>query len=272
MSLAHLQKQCIGFLNTPPLWQNDQFGIRQFEFPEIDLRTFQPQAIPERIRLGHQMEYVFKQLVAHSNRYEILLHNLPIREGKKTIGEIDFILKDIQTEELLHIELTYKFYIINPEISEPIHQLMGPNRRDMFFTKMEKIKNEQFKLLHSKEGTKALYNNNIDSSKISHQTCYKAQLFEPYGSNPVNIRPLNTNCFKGYWLRFEDFKSADFKSYEFYIPYKSQWVIAPHENVPWKSHFEILMDVNLRMLQENAPMVWMKKSETEFEKFFVVWW
>jgi len=272
MSQTHLQKRCAGFLNTPPLWQRTQFGIQQFEFPEIDLSTFQPEAIPERIRLGHQMEHVFKQLIEHSQDYEIVLHNLPVKNENRTLGEIDFILKDVRSQALLHIELTYKFYIIDPEISEPIHQLMGPNRRDMFFTKMEKIKNEQFQLLHSKEGSKALHDNNIDSTKISHQTCYKAQLFEPYGVGSVTIRPLNTNCFKGYWLRFENFKTTEFKPYAFYIPFKSQWVIEPHDTVPWTSHFETLMYLNIRMLKENAPMVWLKKSETEFEKFFVVWW
>jgi len=246
--------------------------MQQFEFPEIDLSSFQPEPIPDRIRLGHQMEHVFKQLVAHSPDYEILLHNLSVKDGNRTLGEIDFVLRNVQTAQLIHIELTYKFYIINPEISEPIHQLMGPNRRDMFFTKMEKIKNDQFQLLHTEEGVKALHNNNIDATKVSHKTCYKAQLFEPYGGNQVAIRPLNTACFKGYWLRFADFKTADFKTYTFYIPFKSQWVIEPHEHVQWSNHFETLMDINLRMLKENAPMVWMKKSTTEFEKFFVVWW
>jgi len=272
MSLEHLQKQCVGFLNTPPLWRNEQFGIRQFEFPEVDLVAFQPQAIPERIRLGHQMEYVFKQLIEHRPEYEVLLYNQAVKKGNRTIGEIDFILNDVKNNQLIHIELTYKFYIINPEISEPIHQLMGPNKRDMFFTKMEKIKNMQFQLLHSKEGIKLLYDNTIDIKKVFHQTCYKAQLFEPYKSSPVNLRPLNPECICGYWLRFEDFKSEEFENHQFYIPYKSQWVITPHVGVEWKSHFETLMDINLRMLKENAPMIWAKKSETEFEKFFVVWW
>jgi len=267
-----VKKQYIGFLSTPPLWIKEQFGMQQFEFPDIDLTSFQPNPVPEHIRLGHQMEFVFKQLIEHSADYEVLLHNLPVRKGKQTIGEIDFIVENIQTEELIHIELTYKFYIINPEISEPIHQLMGPNRRDMFFSKMEKIKNEQFKLLHSKAGVKALSNNNIDHSKIIHQTCYKTQLFEPYRSKPINIRPLNTNCITGSWLRFEDFKSEEFKQYQFYIPFKAQWVIEPHCDVEWTSHFETLMTINLRMLKENAPMVWMRKYDTEFKKFFVVWW
>lgn len=171
------------------------------------------------------------------------------------------------------MELTYKFYIINPEISEPIHRLMGPNKHDMFFTKMEKIKKEQFELLHSKSGIKALSNNGIPHKEIAHQTCYKAQLFNPLGEDKsANIRPLNRNCICGHWLRFDDFNTNAFTSYQFYIPFKSEWVIEPHAEVQWRNHFETLMDINLRMLKENAPMVWMKKSETVFEKFFVVWW
>ena len=267
-----IKQQCTGFLNTPPLWQNEQFGMHQFEFPEIDLTTFQPKAIPDKLRLGHQMEYVFKQLVEYSSNYEVLLHNLPVKRGKQTIGEIDFILRNLQTRVLIHIELTYKFYIINPQISEPLHQLIGPNKRDMFFAKVEKIKNRQFKLLHSKEGITALTDHNIEPSKIKHQTCFKGQLFQPYVSNSLNINPLNTSCISGYWLRFDDLKSGEFKQYQFYIPSKSEWVIAPHTAVHWKSHAKILLDLKLWMLQENAPMLWNKKSETEFEKFFVVWW
>ena len=266
------KKQCVGFLNTPPLWQNEQFGILQFEFPDIDLAEFQPQPIPARIRLGHQMEYVFKQLIGYCPNYSVLLHNLAIRKGKQTLGEIDFLLKHVETAQLIHIELTYKFYIIDPKMSEPIHQLMGPNKRDMFFTKMEKIKNEQFPLLHSPEGALALSEEEIDHTEIVHQTCYKAQLFRPYGSSSSNIRPLNMACIVGYWLRFDDFNSEAFKKRQFYIPYKSEWVMAAHSDVPWSSHFEILLDVNIRLLKENSPMLWMKKSETEFERFFVVWW
>lgn len=272
MQEEHLQQQITGFLNTPPLWLHTQFGIQQFGFPRVDMTDFIPKTIPQKIRLGHQMEHVCKQLLDHIDGYEVLLHNLPIREGKLTIGEIDFILRETYTQQLIHLELTYKFYIIDPNISEPIHQLMGPNRRDMFFTKMEKIKNAQFALLHSMTGSKALAASNINPSDIQHQACYKAQLFEPYGSKPLHLRPLNPNCITGYWLRMTDLQTDAFKNYQFYIPYKSQWVIAPHAQVEWTSHYESLLEINLRLIKQNAPMVWMRKSETKFEKFFVVWW
>jgi hypothetical protein len=265
-------KQFAGFLNTRPLWTKIQFGIRQFEFPEIDLTEFESQPIPGRIRLGHQMEHVFKQLMEESPRYEILVHNLPVKNEARTIGEIDFIVREINTGRLLHIELTYKLYIINTEITEPIHRLMGPNKRDMFFTKIEKVKHRQFPLLRSAKASRVLNGKGIDARKVEHQCCFKAQLFVPFGADSVNIRPLNKACISGYWLHFDDFDQDEFRAHTYYVPYKSEWVVAPHEEVRWQAHFETLMDINLRMLKENAPMVWMKKSEREFEKFFVVWW
>lgn len=265
-------EQCIGFLETPPLWVNEQFNMVQFEFPLIDLEGFKPKPIPSKIRLGHQMEYVFKQLLEFSDTYEVLLHNLPIKDGKRTIGEIDFILKNLETQKLIHVELTYKFYIINPDISEPIHQLMGPNKRDMFFTKMEKIKNEQFSLLHTAQGTEALQALGLKVNEIEHQTCYKGQLFAPYNAEKVHIRPLNRKCIVGYWLKFTAFKTEEFKAYQYYIPFKSQWVIKPHDRVPWSSHYETLLDINLRMLKESAPMIWVKRDDGSIYKMFVVWW
>ncbi|MEM9076248.1 MAG: DUF1853 family protein [Bacteroidota bacterium] len=265
-------KQIEGFYQTPPLWKGSQFGIIQFEFPKIDLAHFKAREIPENIRLGHQMEHVFEQLITFEDTYSILLQNEPIRSGKTTIGELDFILKHKHTEELMHVELTYKFYIIDSSISEPIHRLMGPNRKDMFFTKMEKIKNDQFSLIHSAEAQNVLTSHHIDSSQIRQSCCFKAQLFKPFEEQFVHIRPLNLNCIVGYWMRFEDFEKNNFRDYLFYIPFKKEWPIEPHKQVSWISFTETLMEVNLRMIRKNAPMLWMHKPSGELEKFFVVWW
>lgn len=262
----------IGFLNTPPLWENQQFDIQQFEFPSLALQSFQPMTIPENLRLGHQVEYIFKQLVEYTEAYNVILYNIPIRQEKNTLGEIDFILKNKTSNQLIHVELTYKFYLIDPEILEPIQSLIGPNRNDTFFLKMEKIKHKQFPLLHSLAGIKTLQDHNIDHLKIEHQCCFKAQLFQPYGSKEINIRNLNKGCLVGYWLRLDDFNQPEFANAQFYLPTKSEWIIEPNDQVVWQSHIKILMEINLRLIKKTAPMIWLKDTKGAFEKLFVVDW
>lgn len=264
--------QFIGFLKTAPLWTKEQFGLQQFDFPAIDLKNFAPQPMATKLRLGHQMEAVFEQLIQHSTDYNILLKNLSVREGNRTIGEIDFIIENIKNKLIKHVELTYKFYIIDSDISEPIHRLLGPNRRDMFFTKMVKIKNQQIPLLHSKSASETLIKNNIPLELLTHEVCFKAQLFMPHEQSKVSIGSLNKECIAGFWIRFEAFNLKYFQDFRYYIPSKSEWVVQPHHNVEWFSHYEILPEVNLRMIKENSPMLWMKKSANDIEKCFVVWW
>ncbi len=265
-------KQVQGFYGTPSLWNGHQFGIQQFVFPEVDFTSFSPEEIPQNIRLGHQMEHAFEQLITHESTYEILLKNQAIRSDKITIGEIDFILKHTKTKEIQHVELTYKFYIVDSSISEPIHRLMGPNRRDMFFTKLDKIKNEQFSLIHAAETQNILKSHDINPEAVQHQCCFKAQLFRPFNELKVHIRPLNPDCVAGYWMPFHEFEKSSLKDCSFYIPFKKEWPITPHEEVEWLSYLETLMEVNIRMIKKNAPMLWVKKPSGTFEKLFVVWW
>lgn len=267
-----INPQISGFLNTAPIWKNKQFDIVQFDFPSVDLNTLPQNEIPQNLRLGHQMEHVFRQLMDHSNLYKIVLFNLPIRDQERTLGEIDFILKNKFTNQFIHVELTYKFYLLDPEISTPIHRLIGPNRKDRFFDKMEKIKNEQFELLHNVAGVKALVAHGIDHEKINHQSCFKAQIFPPYYQKSINLDSINKETVAGFWLRLEDFNSAEFTKDHFYIPKKSDWVIAPNDQVDWKSYPEILVEIKQKLEDKRAPMIWRKNREEKFEKFFVVWW
>ncbi len=268
MNLEHFD----AFINTPPLWKHKEFNITQFSLPEINLNQVIIREIPSKLRLGHQLEYVFKQLVSQTALYEISIDNLPIRNNTRTLGEIDFILTNKISSELIHVELTYKFYLIDPSIKETIHQLIGPNKRDLFFTKLEKIRNDQFKLLHSPEGIEALQKKDIHHESVHHQVCFKGQLFVPYKGRVSPISPLNGDCIVGFWIAFNEFNSASFSSYQFYMPNKLSWLLPPNDNVQWKSHQKIIFDIRQKNYMNISPMIWIKKSETRFEKCFVVWW
>ncbi|MDT0607517.1 DUF1853 family protein [Croceitalea rosinachiae] len=263
---------CFGFYETHPLWVYEQFGVTQFKFPDLDLLNFTAQLIPEKLRLGHKMEYVFEQLLQYSKTWEVLAKNILVDHGKTRLGELDFLLKNRETQRIHHVELAYKFYIINPEITEPIYRLMGPNKRDMFYTKIDKLRNKQFPLLFSNELTEKLHSLELNPLEIQQQACFKAQLFSPYGVDSMTIRPLNKKCIQGRWIRFDDFNTTEFKKSKYYITYKQEWVLMPSANRLFTSHYETLLNINLRMLKENAPMLWMRKPNGQLEKLFIVWW
>lgn len=261
-----------GFYSTPPLWIHSQFGIPQFVFPELDISKIDAVPVPDRLRLGHQMEFVFAHLINASRSWGLIAKNLLVDAGKTRIGELDFLLQHTKTEAVFHIELAYKFYIINPEISEPVHRLMGPNKRDMFFTKLDKLKEKQFPLLYHEGIANKLSTLNINPTKVRQQACFKAQLFIPFNASKPNIRPLNIACIAGSWIRFDAFDDSPFQDFEYYIPYKQEWVLQPVLERPYMNHFETLLEVNMRMIKENAPLLWVKKPLGVIEKLFVVWW
>lgn len=267
-----IKAQSEGFLSTPALWEGTRFGIVQFEFSDLAFPSFIPQAIPQNIRLGHQVEYIFKQLLDHSDSYDLILHNLQIKDEKRTLGEIDFIIRDQAKNKLIHVELTYKFYLIDTEITEPINQLIGPNRRDTFMLKKEKIKNVQFPLLHSVEGIQALCDININHHDLEHQCCFKAQLYKPYLSKDIDLGYVNSDCIVGSWLRLDDLEGVEFSKADYYMPSKSEWIVDPHAQVSWQSLSGIKPLIIELLDKAYAPMIWVKKSKTEFYKYFVVWW
>ncbi|AWH75414.1 hypothetical protein DCS32_14955 [Dokdonia sp. Dokd-P16] len=266
-------KHINGFLATPPLWTQTAFGLSQFEMPSINLSTFIAQPIPSKLRLGHQIEFIFKQLLDHTERYTVLAHNIQILRGKNTIGELDFIVEDrFRESKKIHIELTYKFYILDDTIKEPIHRLIGPNRKDSFFTKMEKTRDKQLPLIFTPEGRSTLSTININPDELEQQTYFLAQLFKPYGKLSTIIEPLNEQCIVGYWIRMEDFNNCDFKRYSFYIALKNEWLHEPHLDRDYIDHKNVLKLIVDKHIDKRAPLLWVKKENNMLEKCFVVWW
>jgi hypothetical protein len=267
-----LSKLLKAFIKTPPLWLDRKFDIEQFVFPEIDYVSIQHSKLPVNMRLGHKMEHIFQNCMEGQDSYKIIAHNIPIKRDNRTLGEIDFLLKNNNDGRILHLELTYKFYLIDPALGEPMYQLIGPNRKDTFFSKLEKLKNTQFQMPFEEEGKEQLALLDIKSEDISQEVCFKAQLFAPFQHSAVAIKPFNNHCIAGSWLPFEAFTSLEFQAYEYYLPTKDEWAINPYDKGLWMSHNELLLEINSLMFRKRSPLVWMKKEEAVFEKFFIVWW
>jgi len=116
-------------------------GLQTFNLSALRLKNEPEFQLPTNIRLGHLAEKVVSGLIKSSTNYKILFENIQIVKDKQTIGEIDFIIEEIKSKQLIHLELAYKFYLFDPTISsEPMHNWIGPNRNDSLKEKLEKLK------------------------------------------------------------------------------------------------------------------------------------
>lgn len=261
------------FYNTSPLWSGIYDGLEQFRFPHMDLTTFYLPPVPQNLRLGHQIEYAFQQLLSHSEHYRILVHNLSIDRNKISLGEIDFVLQDMDNGKLVHVELTYKFYIVTGDFGEAIdRQLLGPNKRDSFISKKERIKNHQLPLLYLPESVEALHGLKIDVRGSKQQVCFKSQLFIPFGwrSIDLDLGPFDPACIRGNWIFHKNFNSDGFGAYTYYRPTKSEWPLIPHDEVAWKTYGEIADEISVCIQRRTAPMVWIKDGSGALQKMFIL--
>lgn len=255
-------------LSTPNL-DASITGWPSFELSELELGDDLDVPLPTDLRLGHLAEKVVSTLIKSSTNYEVLYENIQLVENKQTIGEIDFILSSLNTAQLIHVELAYKFYLYDPSISsEVINNWIGPNRNDSLREKLEKTKNKQFPLLYHK-AAKPL-RDQLRPKVISQQLCLLANLFIPYQSD-AHFPAAYQKAIKGYYLSVEDFIRLDHSQKMYYLPRKTEWGIDPAEHENWEGFDQLHPHINKSMAQQQALLCWQKYGES-YSSFFIVWW
>ena len=244
-------------------------GFEPFYLSDLMLPKIPQIEIIDNLRLGHSVEKIVSQLIKASTNFKILYENLQIKVENKTIGEIDFIIEEIKTKQLFHIELAYKFYLLDPTISTiQLHNWIGPNRKDSLKEKIEKLRDMQFPLLY-KTQTKAVISE-LDTTKINQKLCLVTSLYLPYESK-VEIEPLYAKAVKGYFIKYDLFKSLEKNNKYFYIPKKKDWGISPSTNKQWYTYQEVEIVLNQVIEEKQAALCWQKCNEI-YIGFFVVWW
>lgn len=263
-----------GFLNTPQIWKKKYAPYTLYNLEPLPLSKLTAKLnIPPTMVLGKRMEMFFKYYVTHFSHEEILAHNEQIIFEKKTLGELDFLLKNSETGKISHVELVYKFYLFDPEISGDNAKWIGPNRRDSFPKKIERLKNRQFPLLHRKETLPLLKSLEIDSREIVQKLCFKAHLFLPKKwMEKRDFKEINPETISGFWIRASEFTKESFGKAVFFSPKKQDWPIHPRHNDTWLNFEEINPQISDLLRRKQSPLVWMKTEEGSFHRFFIVWW
>ena len=244
-------------------------GLQTFDLSTLKLADNLEFDLPTNIRLGHLVERIVTELIKSSSNYKVLYENIQVIEEKKTIGELDFIIQNLITKQLIHMELAYKFYLFDPNISsEPINNWIGPNRNDSLQEKLAKLKRKQFPLLYH-QAAKSNFAD-IEIEDVSQVLCLLVSLFIPY-QYKASFSPIYEKAIKGYYLDFDTFTSLDNSAKNYYIPSKKEWGMEPSENEIWTNFKGVEKYIHTRINETQASLCWQKYKDS-YSTFFIVWW
>ena len=63
------------------------------------------------MRLGKRFEQLVNWWFEASPEYTVVAKNIIVQGQERTLGEMDLILQDNETEQVIHLELACKFYL-----------------------------------------------------------------------------------------------------------------------------------------------------------------
>lgn len=275
MSSPSLIHQYQAFLQCPSLWVPAKAPLPYFSFPNVDSTSnFETLDLPKNVVFGRKMESFFSHAITHSSRYDLLAENVQIISNKVTLGELDFLLKHTETQQLIHVELACKFYLYDPyrKGNNEYCHWVGPNRNDFLDRKIEKLKDKQLPLLQHPECQKLLRPIiGSGSNTIAQQVHFPAYLFLPFNHKHVPDN-VNRKAIKGFWLKPEQLQNSSFEHAQYHLPPKTHWLISPHHNANWVSQKVALTQINEMHSRKKSPLVWVKYPDESYHRLFVVWW
>ncbi|WP_193316073.1 DUF1853 family protein [Flavicella marina] len=259
-----------GFVETPSIFKESSSLIQIKAFHLENEIHSTPTEINNNLMLGKRAEQFFKHQINFSNRYTIELENIQIQKDKRTIGELDFLLRENKTLELTHVEIAYKFYLFDESQSgNEIDKWIGPNRNDNFHKKLNKLANQQFPLLFLPETKNQLQ---LKEKFIQQKLLFKAQLFIPYGKTNLSFEKINLKAIKGTYLNIDTFVSLDWTNSYFHVPKKQNWLISPELNTQWASYESSIEEIKNSISNQKSPLIWIKHTEDSTESMFITWW
>lgn len=246
-------------------------NIRNFELNSLEGVGRGVDLVIPNVRLGKQVERVFSLLINSSESHKVVKENIQIIDGKITVGELDFIIKNVKTGVLSHLEIVYKFYLYDPKYSNiELEKWIGPNRKDSFIEKFQKLRLKQFPLLFKPITSEIL--SDVDIFEMKQELCFMASLFVPFSLTNSHLPHVNNEAIVGYWLALDEFNAIIDSSWKYCLPQKSEWGIEPRNNEEWFDYYRIKDEVLASLKRNFSPLVWIKKDEVIHEQCFIVWW
>lgn len=154
-------------------------------------------------RLGGYFEALLEFWLTELLGYQLVAHNKVISEGKRQLGEFDFLFRQHRDAMLVHWEVTVKYYLWFDG------EFIGPTARDGLQRKVSRVFDRQLHLSEKDEAQKQLAGLYGDSSVIP-KAFFKGMLFYPCTSDehdPGRFEGLSAGHERGWWCRRDELQS-----------------------------------------------------------------
>lgn len=219
-------------------------------------------------RLGKYFETLWYYFFEHSNRFEVLAHNLQIRHENRTLGELDFIVHDRVTQQNTHLELAIKFYLGVGDTAANANW-HGPGKQDRLDLKVNNLLKKQ-----SVFSRQAIVKRQLQQANLRVDHCaviMKGRLFYPQQQIDSCIVPINSHPthLKSYWYRYSDYS---FQHTCRYMPLvKSGWLAGQDCVVEQCLQNKQQLDQQLLSGKLRLPLLLLRyRNSMEAERFFLV--
>jgi hypothetical protein len=157
-------------------------------------------------RLGSHFESLLAFWLADpaNSLYRLVASHIPIRDGNRTLGELDFLVQDKASGRFQHWEVAVKFYL-GVKAGGDYHHWVGPGLGDRLDLKVSHLLQHQLSLTGHPAARAAL-----ETLGVSHCTSaclLKGRLFYPLDVEQLAWQPMAA-CPRhetGWWLPAGDF-------------------------------------------------------------------
>jgi hypothetical protein len=244
--------------------QNEELFLRLEQNPETLLDKVHNRG---RIPLGVYFQRLWTFFLTHQTTYRMVLSGQPVYEGKKTIGEFDFVVWDPIAQVHEHWEIACKFYLSVGGTHELTH-CYGPNPEDRLDRKFRHLVEHQSRLSETLSGKRLLDERGITIART--RILLKGRLFY-HGAEPQYPKLSHPDHQKAWWMTAGQAKQLFAQqNYQWLILKKHQWLaplLAPPDLLDWESFSEDLGCEN----ENGKPIaVAMFEGGTELSRGFIV--
>ena len=156
-------------------------------------------------KLGHLYEDALRLLLRESDQLELLADHVQVFDRKQiTLGEIDYILRAVHSQQVFQLELAVKFYLGLPTAEG--WTFPGPDPHDNWQRKLDRMRTHQLSLEQRPEA-QALLRQRWGCEEVEVRQLIYGCIFYPMEAVecplPENMRE---DCRKGRWLYMQDWE------------------------------------------------------------------